>query len=75
MLFEKWCFATKTTAFEDLQELVLLEDFKSCVPESLVVHLNEKRIPKLSEAVILADEFILTHRTVFPSVCSIAVHL
>lgn len=72
MLFEKWCFATITTAFEDLQELVLLEDFKSCVPESLVVHLNEKRISKLSEAAILADEVILTHRTVFPSVCSVS---
>ncbi len=68
-------FCHQTTAFEELQELVLLEDFKSCVSESLVVHLNEKRISKLSEAAILADEFILTHRTVFPSVCSIAVHL
>ncbi len=71
MLF-KWCFATKTTTFEELQELVLLEDFKSCVPESLVVHLNEKRIFKLSEAAILSDKFILTHKTVFPSVHSVS---
>lgn len=68
MLFEKWCFATKTITFEELQDLVLLEDFKSCVPESLVVHLNEKRISKPSEAAILADKFILSHRTVFASV-------
>lgn len=50
---------------------MLLEDFKSCVPESLVVHLNEKRIFKLSEAAILAGKFILKHRTVFPSVRTI----
>lgn len=50
---------------------MLLEDFKSCVPESLVVHLNKKRISKLSEAAILADEFIPTHRTVFPPVRSV----
>ncbi len=42
------------------------------MPESLLVHLNEKRIFKLSEAAILADEFILTHRTVFPSVRSVS---
>ncbi len=41
-LFEKWCFASKITTFEELQELVLLEDFKTCVPESVVVHLNEQ---------------------------------
>ncbi len=31
ILFEKWCFAIKITTFEELRELVLLEDFKSCV--------------------------------------------
>ncbi len=64
-LFEKWCFSTKITTFEELQELVLLEDFKTCVPESVVVHLNEQKVTKLSDAAVLADEFTLTHRTVF----------
>ncbi len=64
-LFEKWCFSTKITTFEELQELVLLEDFKTCVPESVVVHLNEQKVTKLSDAAVLADEFTLTHRTFF----------
>lgn len=34
VLFEKWCFASRVTAFEELQELLLLKDFKSCVPAS-----------------------------------------
>lgn len=39
-LFEKLCVSSKITTFEQLRELILL-DFKSCVPES-VVHLNEQ---------------------------------
>lgn len=65
-LFEKWCASTKITTLEGLQELILLEDFKSCLPESIVVHLNEQRVFKLSDAAIHADEFVLTHKTVFP---------
>ncbi len=41
-IFEKWCFSNRLTTLEHLQELVLLEEFKNCVPESVVVHLNEK---------------------------------
>ncbi|KAL0153620.1 hypothetical protein M9458_051100, partial [Cirrhinus mrigala] len=66
-LFEKWCFTNKVTSFDQLQELVLLEDFKNCAPEPLVVHLNEQKVNTLSEAAVIADEFILTHRTIFPS--------
>lgn len=64
-LFEKWCTASKATTFEALKELVLLEDFKSSVTETLIVHLNEPKVKSLSAAAVLADEFILTHRTVF----------
>lgn len=51
-LFEKWCAANKTTTFEALRELVLLEDFKSCVSENLVVHLNEQKVMSLSAAAV-----------------------
>lgn len=39
-ILEKLCAASKVTTFEGLQELIFLEDFKSCLSESLVVHLN-----------------------------------
>ncbi len=32
-LFEMWCFSIKISTFDQLQELILLEDFKACVPE------------------------------------------
>ncbi len=47
-LFEKWCLANKVMGFEQLQELILLEEFKNCAPEHLVVHLNEQKVGTLS---------------------------
>ncbi len=66
-LFEKWCFSNKVTNLEQLQELILLEEFKNCAPEPVGVHLNEQKVNTLSEAAVIADEFVLTHKTVFPS--------
>ncbi len=66
-LFDKWC-SSKVSTFEQLRELILVEDFKSCLPENIVVHLNEKKVAKLSDAAVITDEFVLTHRRVFPSV-------
>ena len=42
-LFDKWCSASKATAYDTLRELVLLEEFGKCVPER-VVYLNEQKI-------------------------------
>lgn len=67
VMFEKWCLSSKATTFEQLQELILLEDFKTCLPEGVVVHLNEQKVNSLLNAAVLADEFVLTHRNVFPS--------
>ncbi len=60
-------FSSKIVLFVQLQELILLEDFKACVPESVVVHLNEQKVQALTDAAIIADEFVLTHRNVFSS--------
>lgn len=65
VLFEKWCLSNKVTTLEDLQELILLEDFKNCVLAKIVVHLNEQKVASLANAAVLADEFVLTHRNVF----------
>ena len=48
-----------------LKELMLLEEFMNCVPEKIVVHLNEQNVSSLSEAAVMADEFVLTHKGVF----------
>lgn len=47
VMFEKWCLSSKTTTFQELRELILLEDFKTCLPEGVVVHLNERKVISL----------------------------
>ena len=49
----------------ELRELVLLEEFKKCLPERIVVYLNEQKESSVTKAAVLADEFILTHKSVF----------
>ncbi len=59
--------SNKITTLEDLQELMLLEDFKNSLPESIVVHLNQQKVSKLCDAAILPDEFVLMHKNrIFP---------
>lgn len=65
VLFDKWCQASKVTKFGKLRELMLLEEFKKCLPERIVFYLNEQKNVSLAEAAVLADEFALTHKSVF----------
>ncbi len=65
ILFEKWCAANKISTFEQLKELILVEVFKNCVSEKIVVHLNEQKMTSRIAAAIVADEFLLTHKVVF----------
>lgn len=64
---EKWSTACKACDFESVRELILLEDFKKCLPECIVVYINEQKVSKLSSAAVLVDEFVMTHRTIFSS--------
>lgn len=65
LLLDRWCSACKTSNFTTLRELVLLEEFKNCLHEDLIVYLNEQKVTTLQEAAVLADEFALTHKSVF----------
>ncbi|CAI5670853.1 unnamed protein product [Oreochromis niloticus] len=65
ILFDRWCQASKVSEFNALRELVLLEEFKNCVPECTVLYLNEQKVATLQEAAVLAEEFALTHKSVF----------
>ncbi len=65
VLFDKWCQSSKIINFEQLRELVLIEDFKNSLPDKIVVYLNEKKVSTLAEAAVSSDEFVLTHKNVF----------
>ncbi|XP_073771215.1 uncharacterized protein [Danio rerio] len=61
-LFDRWCSSVKIKSKEELRELILLEEFKCCVPNAVAMYLNEHKVTKLSEAALMADEFTLTHQ-------------
>ncbi len=42
------------------------KNFKTCLPERIVVYLNEQKVDTLAKAAVLADDFVLTHRVAFP---------
>lgn len=63
--FYKWCQASKVAYFGQLLELTLLEEFKKCIPERIVVYLKKQKVVPLAKAAVLADEFALTHKIVF----------
>uniref|UniRef100_A0A3Q4N462 Gamma-aminobutyric acid (GABA) B receptor, 1b n=1 Tax=Neolamprologus brichardi TaxID=32507 RepID=A0A3Q4N462_NEOBR len=65
ILFDRWCQASKVSGFNALHELVLLEEFKNCVPDHTVLYLNEQKVATLQEAAVLAEEFALTLKSVF----------
>ena len=64
-LFDRWCSASKAEDFDSIRQLMLLEEFKNSLPERMVVYLNEQKVTSLAEAAVLADTFVLTHKTVF----------
>ena len=42
-LFDQWCSASKVLSIPQLRELVLLEEFKTCLLERGVLYLNEQK--------------------------------
>ncbi|XP_067263779.1 uncharacterized protein [Chanodichthys erythropterus] len=67
VLFDKWLSTNNVQDLSSLRELMLLEDFKNCLSERVVTYLNEQKVTSLSQAAILADEYVLTHKSVFVS--------
>ena len=65
VLFDKWCQACNVKSMAEMRELILVEEFKKCLPERIVVYLNEQKETAVAKAAVLADEFILTHKSVF----------
>lgn len=54
--------ADQVQTFEELCELVLLEQFKETLPECMAIYLSERSAKTLTEAAVIADEYALTHK-------------
>ena len=63
-LFNRWCISQKAESREELRQLVLLEDFMNCVPETVALFLSEQEVKNIGDAAVLADKFVLTHKRV-----------
>ncbi len=53
VLFDKWCTSSKITDFKTLRELILLEEFKNCIPERVVVYFKRTKSNNLISSLCL----------------------
>ncbi|XP_063050483.1 uncharacterized protein LOC134445328 [Engraulis encrasicolus] len=60
--FNRWLAAENIKTFEQLSELMVLEQFKNIVPERVATYINEQKPKTAAEAATLADEFALIHK-------------
>jgi len=65
-LFDCWCSSKDVNQeFTKLHQLMLLEEFKNCLPSDLATHLDERKADDLHQAAIWADDYALTHKSTF----------
>ena len=60
--FSRWCSSSEVQDFEQLFNLVVLEQFKNTVPVNVATYINESKVKTPAEAAVLADEYVLLHR-------------
>ena len=63
--FDDWCRAKEVDDFNKLRELVLIEEFKNCVPREIKVYIEENHADTLEDAAKKADEYSLSHKSYF----------
>ena len=70
-LFDRWCTAADIgREFVKLCQLMLLEEFKGCLPAEIKTHLDERKVEDLHQAAVWADDYALTHKDVLKKVQS-----
>lgn len=65
ILFDRWCTSKKVETYDQLRQLVLVEEFKRCVPSDIRTHLDEQHVNDLELASKTADDYALTHKSSF----------
>ena len=64
--FDRWCASKEVNAdFNNLRQLILIEEFKSCLPPHIKTYLDERNAEGLHQAAILAEDYSLTHKGTF----------
>ena len=62
MKFDRWCASRDVDDHDKLRVMILLEEFKTCLPLSIKTHLEDHQITDLDEAARMADDYALTHK-------------
>ena len=64
--FDRWCAALEVAQdYHKLCQIILLEEFKSCLPPHLKTYLDERKVDNLNQAAVSADDYSLTHKSTF----------
>ena len=62
-LFDRWCTSKDICGnYEKLRQLILIEEFKKCLPSEVKTYIDEKKVETLNQAAVMADDYILTHK-------------
>ena len=61
--FNRWRMASGAGTFEDLCDLMILEQFKNAVPGRIATYVTEQQVTTVGEAAALADQYELTHNS------------
>ena len=64
MVFDRWLAACEVYTFQELRQLILLEQFASSVPRHIESHLNDLEVKDCRKAAMAADSYELTHKDV-----------
>ena len=66
MLFDRWCLAKEINQdYTQLRQLMLIEEFKNCLPTDIKTYVDEQKAGNLHQAATLADDYALTHKSLF----------
>ncbi|KAK0131746.1 hypothetical protein N1851_033464 [Merluccius polli] len=63
--FGLWCAASEVDTFEKLCDLVILGQFKKSVPKNVATCITENKVGTPGQAAVLADEYVLIHKSNF----------
>ena len=58
--FNRWCSAADVESFDELCELIVLEQFKNSIPQRIATYVSEQTATTALRAAELADNFVLT---------------
>lgn len=65
MHLKRWLTALDVTTYEDLCNLIVLEQFKNCLPDRIAKWITEQKLTTAADAAVSADEYVLIHKSSF----------